>query len=218
MKPFAWSYSRLSSYELCPRKFWYDQNNKQPPGEENSYGLDVHKSFELYLKGKQSLPLDLQHHGKAIDKVKQTATPLSEQRLCVNKDFEPVGFFDNDAWLRVVVDFAGVNPKKKSVIIVDWKTGKRRPVWEQLYIQAAVLNCYDLGFKPNAYLLGFYWTKDREFDWEHFAPDAIPGVWNELMPRVEQFNDAWNNKEFPERQNFLCAKYCADKKCKFNGI
>lgn len=59
-------------------------------------------------------------------------------------DWSPTTWNDwNGCWLRIKVDVATFDPKKKVVTVTDFKTGKYRPEQEQAYLQQ--LELYSLG-------------------------------------------------------------------------
>lgn len=214
-KQFAWSYSALTSFELCPAKWDYEKRHKPDfSGGAAVFGKMVHKKFELYVQDGAKLPLDLQHHKPRLDKLKAMGEILAEQKLCLTKRFQPTGWFDDDAWVRGIVDFAAVT-KQGVGIICDYKTGKRRLNWEQVQMQAAMLDCYDLELE--GYLIGYYWTKAKKFDVAQFRREDITKLWLDILPRAKKMEEDVAEQNFPSIQNFLCRKYCSNKNCRYHG-
>ena len=77
-RPFTWSYSRLTGFELCPRR--YDEVTRRKLwGEETSeqltYGDDVHLAMAAALRG-TPLPATLRFIKHWIDKVLRTPGEL----------------------------------------------------------------------------------------------------------------------------------------------
>jgi hypothetical protein len=217
-RPFAWSYSRLSAYELCPSKYAHDnapENKGKDRNDASDYGGMVHKKFEIYMQDEIPLPLDLQHHRPYLDKIRGMGEVLPEQKLAITRAFQPTGWFDNDVWCRGIIDFCAIDRDRHVAVIIDYKTGKRRLNWEQVQMQAALLECY--GMELSGFVLGYYWTKDKKYDLKKLPADGIPAVWNDLLPRVERMEEAVAAGTFPPKQNFLCKSYCANKECKYNG-
>lgn len=217
MKNFAWSYSSLTSFETCPKQWWHyrvKRDVKESKSAATEYGSEVHKHFENRLIKGKALPLDLKHHEKVLAKL--AAAPgesYPEQKLAINRDFQPTGFFDDDVWCRAIIDFVKVNGDR--AIIVDHKTGKMKDGFEQVEHQALMF----LAYVPEVvnFTAGYYWTKTKRLPTTKFTADQAPELWNKFLPRVEQMEYMVKHDEFPARQNGLCKRYCAVKSCPHNG-
>ena len=57
----AWSYSSLSTYEQCPRKYKYIyvDKNREPESEAIRYGNELHKAAELHIKDLNANPMNM---------------------------------------------------------------------------------------------------------------------------------------------------------------
>lgn len=218
-KPFAWSYSALDSFELCPKKYAAEKIYRtavSKPSEAIDYGKTVHAAFEHYLLKSKPLPLDLVHHAPKLDYLKGVpGEPLVEQRLALTKELNPTGFFDDDVWLRGVIDYAKYDEDKQVAIIVDHKTGKMKDEFDQLELMAAILQAY----KPTVrgFALMYYWTKTKRFTKQKLLTCDITGVWNKFLPRVKNMESRVEAEDFPARPNFLCKNHCPVKNCVHNG-
>lgn len=215
----AWSYSQLSAAELCPRKWASESFYKtirQTEGSEQNYGKDVHKAFELRAAKGVKLPLDLQHHEPNIAKLLSIVKGerVVEQRIAINQAFEPTGFFDSDVWCRAVIDLMDYDENR--ALIVDWKTGKIRPDFDQLDLMAAMTQCLVPSLKK---IVGaFYWTKERKVSTRSYPAASISGIWAKFMPRVERFQDMVREQDFPAKPNFLCRRHCGVSACPHWGV
>ena len=135
-KFIALSYSRLSTYQQCPRKFKLQFLDKAFPfdGDNPAFvkGKNMHQQMEDYtdalirLRNIPTLTLP------SLDKHCATAAPIAEglvrtyegvyteQQIAVNKDWERVEWFAKDVYYRCIDK---TNP---TAILVDWKSGKIR--------------------------------------------------------------------------------------------
>jgi len=218
-KPFAWSISRLENYELCPMKYdatTVSKTVKETQGEAMTWGQDVHKAVENLAKGNATeLPWGMKHfHGLVDPIVKAPGTTLTEQKLAINRAFEPVDYFANDVWCRVVIDLAKVATPE--AVLVDWKTGKEKDDTTPLAVMAAVMFCHDATLQRIR--AAFVWLKDDNMTVEIFERSDLPGMWNGVLPRVEKLERATATHDFPARPNFLCRRYCPVTGCQFHGI
>ena len=162
----AWSYSALSGFELCPKKYCNSAITKQFVEPENpdgplAYGKEVHEAFANYLTGRlQRLPTPLVHHAKFLDQLKGMSQEiLVESELALDHEYQPCGWRDwNDVYVRAKVDFTGITGTE--ALVVDHKTGKYQEGFDQLEMQMAVVSI----FRPDIekYSGMYYWTGDRK--------------------------------------------------------
>jgi PD-(D/E)XK nuclease superfamily len=218
MKIAAWSYSRLNSFETCPKKFWHEaiaKDVEEPPDtDEQSYGNKVHKALELRIKDGKPLPSNLRHLTPIADKfANATGEKLTEQQLAIDASFRPVKWFDKNTWCRAIVDLAIVN--KSHAVTVDYKTGNMSDDFTQQRLATSVLMLHrrDIETADSMYL----WLKFRKITKEFMTRAAMRDTWNNLLPRVRRYQKAFDTSEFPARQNGLCKKYCPVKQCIYNG-
>jgi hypothetical protein len=216
-KQFAWSYSALDSFELCPKKHYHEKIAKdvvQKTNEVQGYGIDGHKFFENRLLKGTPLPLDFQHHERYLKRIDTIpGTKMPEQKLAINRDYQPTGWFDDDVYCRAIIDF--IIYADKYAVIVDWKFGKQKPGFDQLELSAAVFAC----FKPEiqTYKAFFYWAKEKKLSPITIERDDTVAIWNRFLPRVNDMQTAIEKENFPAKQNFLCKRHCPVKQCKYNG-
>lgn len=131
----AWSYSRYSTYKTCPRKakHSYIDKMKEPASKPMLRGKRIHKLAEDYLLGKlRKLPEELWLFKKQFVALKKRK-PHVEGQWAFDKDWKSCGWFDAEAWCRMVIDVADERKKNKELRIVDHKTGQiREEQMEQL--------------------------------------------------------------------------------------
>ena len=219
LKTLPWSYSSLTAFETCPRRFHEVKilkNFADPPNEAAMHGNEVHKALELDLKGEKALPEKYKEYRPLIERVKAApGKKLVEFKFALTQGFKPVGFFDKGAWVRGVIDFGLVNPK--TAVILDWKTGKPKDDHDQLKLFAAV------AFHTYPYIetvhTGYAWLGHNKLQQEKFTREELPGIWQEFMPRITRLTKAETNDNFPPKPSGLCKNYCpvTNDKCEFSG-
>jgi len=124
MRP--WSYSRLSTYEDCPKQYWYSYVENMPGFRPKSVaasrGSEIHDKAEQYLIGKLPMyPPELQKvsgHAMAL-KMKK---PQAELKLAVDCNWAPCDYKDENAYLRGIIDILYL--EGEHLHIQDWKTGQ----------------------------------------------------------------------------------------------
>jgi hypothetical protein len=220
VKPFAWSFSRLKNFEVCPKRHWeidLEKNFKEPPGQALDWGSYVHdKLAERCGPSRTQLPPDLVSYEPWVLKVLGT-TPDSniyvEQALAMTKNFTSTGNFDNDVWLRVKCDFYKV--VGDVALAVDWKTGKILEDSVQLALTAACIFAKHPEVK--AVRSTYVWLKEDAESSETFFRDDMPTVWRNIWHRIEAMETAFKHTNYPPTPSGICVKFCAVKSCPHNG-
>ncbi|MFI5397635.1 MAG: PD-(D/E)XK nuclease family protein [Candidatus Binatia bacterium] len=210
----AFSYSRLNAYEECPKKYHaisVAKSHKEPPSETTDYGTEVHQHFANFFKKGTPLPLHLQQYGKYLAKIKQyPGVFITEQKLAINADYEPTGWFDGDVYCRIISDLTILNGTNGAMF--DWKTGKMKDDFLQLRLAGAVM--FLLVPELQRIMLAYFWTKTKKITKEVLTREQMPGVWSELIPRIQRYHNAHVNHDFPPRQSWLCG-YCPVNSCPY---
>jgi CRISPR/Cas system-associated exonuclease Cas4 (RecB family) len=214
-KPVAWSYSRLSSYELCPKKYHEESILRNYPfvkNEQAIYGEYVHEKFQKFLSLGEPLPLDLKHWTTVMTLLRDAPGEKQiEHQIALDTDWNPVPWYSKDAWLRVRGDFNQINPPK--AIAWDFKTGNPRDDFTQLKLSAAVMFYLDDRIEEIA--LCFLWTKTKSVSRETMTRDDAVEFWGPMLARVLKFQEAHDRSEFPARPGWVC-RFCPVKTCSFH--
>lgn len=217
-KLFAWSYSALDSFELCPKKYWAEKIGrivKEQRSSVGDYGAEMHKHFEKRLINGKQLPLDLRHHEPVMARLHNApGEGMPEQKLALNRDFQLTGFFDDDVWVRGIIDFAKVNGRH--LLVIDHKAGRMKEGFDQINLMVAMMLCVmpEIQTATGAY----YWAKHKKLTRKKYQRSDAPDIWNSFLPRVKRMEEAKKNDDFPARPNFLCKRHCGVKSCPYNSI
>lgn len=216
-KAFAWSYSALTHFESCPKKHWHlriAKDYKEEESEVIKYGHYVHKALENFCTKNKPLPMDLSHLEKHVAKYRDIPLEkLAEQKMAINAQYEPTGWFDSDVYCRAVLDLVVLG--NKHAVIVDWKTGRELDDDLQLRLMAVMLFLH----KPELEVINavFFYTKTKRANTVAVTRDMVPEVWVEIMPRVRRLKSAIEDTEFPANPSGLCRRHCPITGCPHHG-
>jgi len=214
-----WSYSSLTAFETCPRRFYLTRIAKvvqEPQTEATIHGNEVHKALELAIKGEKVLPEKYQQYAPIVDRAR--ATPgkhLVEHKFALTASFKPTTFFAKDAWVRGVIDFAAVGTKSASAL--DWKTGRVKNDGDQMKLFAAAM------VSSFPYLesvkTGYVWLAHGKLTSQEFRKDEVPVIWQEFVPRVRRMENAMETDKWLPNPSGLCRAYCpvGRSNCDFCG-
>lgn len=216
-KPVAWSYSRLTNYESCPKKYYHLsvlKDFKEAENEHTKYGKEAHKAIELRISKGKKLPTQFEHLEPIVAKfASATGTIMVEQQLALNHEMQPTGWFDKDVFCRSIIDYAVVN--KDKALIVDWKTGKISDDFTQQQVAAAMFFI----FHPEVRSIDmmYYWLKDKKHTVKTLEREDAKTIWATVLKRVRKYVQAHSEYDFPPRPNYLCGRYCPITSCPHNG-
>lgn len=223
MKAFAWSFSALTMYEQCPKKYYHIYVAKDAKDEDSQWSADgkiMHDAMKKRIVDNVPFDLPLRHLEPIAAKFAMIpGKKYAEMKLALNRQFEPVDYFANDVWVRVVIDLAITQPAKsgnagpgtETAIVIDWKTGKKKDVPPiQNALNAAVL----ARWMPEVGLFKtmFVWLAARDITSQSFTLSKFPAVWNELLPRVTAIEEARKTTSFPAKPSKLCG-WCPVTQC-----
>jgi len=215
----AWSYSALTAFETCPRRYYLTRVSKEvkePQTDATIWGNKVHKALELFAKGEKPLPPDLQEYGRYVRKfLDREGKRVVEEKVALDKNLRPTKWFAKDVWVRGVIDLGVVGSER--AYLLDWKTGKRKPDSDQLKLFAA------LAFAKYPWIdsavTGFVWLKEKKFDKEVFTRDQVTEIWGEFLPRLSRLAESYEQDRWVPKPSGLCRNWCpvGQKLCEFCG-
>jgi len=212
-----WSYSALSDFESCPKKYWELRVKKRYPREDTEatiWGKEVHTAMEYRVKEGRALPSwgtkweNIAE--KLVSQKHKGAQVLTEEQLAISHDFQPTTWESSTAWARCILDVVVIDGPVCTSI--DWKTGKIKPS-KQLEMSAGIIFCHNP--KVEVVKTAFFWLKHNEVTRAEYQRKDIPKIWNEFLPRVKRLELAYENDKWLEKPSGLCSGYCPVKTCKF---
>jgi hypothetical protein len=214
---FSWSYSRLKNFETCPKRHYhYDVAKDTIDGDSEALqeGHRMHKAFQVRVAAGIKLPLGYVQYEPLISKLADApGLNYAEQKLALDANFKPASW-RGAAWFRAVIDFCKV--REKSVIVVDYKSGKPQEDDTQLALQAAtVLHHLD---KIESVKSAFLFTAFDKLVSRDYTRDDLARIWANVLPRVQRLEAAQTNQEYPPKPSGLCIKYCGVTSCPYHGV
>ena len=126
----AVSYSRLSTYEKCPRQAKYKFLDKlpEPDSPHLARGSRIHTYCEDFLKDPEPIVLD--EIAAVVDYLQWIRDYgdhqlITETQMALDKEWNPCDWFSPLTAMRVIYDVAAISSDSPdTLLIVDHKTGK----------------------------------------------------------------------------------------------
>jgi len=215
----AWSYSSLTAYETCPKRYYLTRVSKEatePQTEATIWGNAVHKALELRIKDKAPLPKGMEGYEPFCARIeKSKGQVFTETRFALTRNLTPTGWMAKDCWVRGIVD-VGIDAGAKAAAL-DWKTGKPKEDSAQLMLFAAFL----MHSRPyiESVSTGFIWLKEGKLTKNVYTREQLPEIWQEFMPRVQRLEYAYERSKWEAKPSGLCKSWCPVGKtlCDFCG-
>lgn len=205
----AHSYSAIKMYENCPFRYYRQRVVKDvvdEGGEASRYGERIHKFLEDRLNGIQELPREVLAYEPlclAVQRAVGDGTLYIEYELALNEDLKPTGWWDADAWLRSKLDVLVVNGEK--AVVMDWKTGKRRP--DKFQMELFAVQVFKHFPEVNEVKCSLVWLKDMSLDTSVYKREDSNRIWADVMARVRRIHQSLEHDTWPARPSGLC-RYC----------
>lgn len=215
----TWSFSRLSVFEQCPYRAklaWIDRipepERTLPPGKKEhplDRGNRVHEAAELYVKDNVSLLPELRafepEYARLREMYQQGKVSL-EGEWAMDREWAPVAWRDNNAWLRLKLD-AFVRVSDYTGVVIDYKTGQKfgnevkHADQGALYQLVSFLRYPDL---ERIHVEFWYLDKDDIYKATYSREQGMRFMKN-FMERALKMTEA---DEFPPKANAYTCKWC----------
>lgn len=234
----SWSYSRYSTYKLCPlkAKLAFIDKIKEPPNEAMERGIEIHQMCEDYIKGVSArIPNQLKPFHQLFKGLrdmygkrgrKNAYQMVVEDNWAFAKDWSETHWKDwVGCWVRIKID-CGHHEDGETLIITDWKTGKFRQdnnadYIEQLelYALAAMLLMPHIKMvKPRLVYLDantiYPEPGSAEEETLTYTQEDVPKLKHSWSKRV---GPMFKDRTFAPRPNYLCSWCFYRKSNKKNG-
>ena len=211
-----WSWSSYESYKTCPRKYYEEKILQKYPFKDTVHtiwGKKVHKALENQCNLGERLPPEMAQFQPAADKIiNAPADNYAELKMGIDKNMNAVGFFGRGVWSRGIADLVKVNSDK--AIVVDYKTGKRKPSSLQLDLMAVMV----FALFPEVHKITslFMWFKEPSKPTsKQFTRDKAAITLQQFLQGVADMEYSEQHNIWPEQPSGLCKGWCPVTDCRY---
>lgn len=215
----TWSYSTLSLYQQCPKKYYHLKVAKdivEAPSDAIAFGNKIHKIAQKYVEENAPIPDEYVKAMQApLDRLKaMPGDKLCENKLGLTEDLKPCGFFDKRVWWRGIADIIILQDDR--AFTVDYKTGKKSQYADlkQLEILALALFKHYPHIKKVKAGLMFFFAED--FVKNEYTMEQQDDLWGPWVSDVGLLEDSVNSGVWNAKPNFTCRGYCPVNSCAHN--
>lgn len=218
-KPPAWSYSSITLFHQCPKKYHHlrvVKNIVEPKTEQLLYGEQLHKAAELYIKDGTPLPEQFLFIKSQLD----TLNAIEGQKLCEYKmglsdDGKPCGFFDQQVWWRGIADLVIV--KDKTAFIIDYKTGRNAKYADTKQLDFLAMATFAHFPEVERIKGALMFVVSNDFIKKDYVRGDFLGLLRDALYLYVPLESAYTQDVWNPKPNFTCRNYCAVHSCIHNG-
>lgn len=218
-KAGAWSFSKISNFEKCPKQFYHVTVLNEFPFKDTEatlYGKSFHTACEEFIRDGKPMPPQFSFMQETMERL--AAMPGEkhcELKMGLTADLEPCGFFDKDVWFRGIGDLIIVNGD--TARYVDYKTGKSAKYADvgQLQVMAlAIFKHFPQVKKVKGALL---FTIANDIVKQDYSVTDEGVLWKPWVMKYAALEKAHETNVWNPRPSGLCRKYCPVTECPHNG-
>lgn len=214
-----WSYSSISLFQQCPRKYYHLKVVKdvvEPESEAMLYGTLVHKAAEDYISEGVPVPEKFAYITPALDMLKKIpGTKLCEYKMGLTEDLKPCDFFWDTVWFRGVADLLILNGDLAH--IVDYKTGKSSQYADVKQLELMALAVFKHFPQITKVKAGLAFLVAEDLVTASFKKESESEAWLKWIQETDRLQASYDNDVWNAKPNFTCRKFCAVLDCEHNG-
>lgn len=211
----AYSYSSIKVFSTCPLQYYETKVLKKHKTEKTEaiiYGEQVHLALEEYVKDKKPLGKHEQFQPIVDNLNAMAGDKITEMKMAVNRDLQPVDFFADDVWFRGIADLTIIN--NDTAKCFDYKSGKDKyPDIEQLEIMALLIFAHFPAVnKVRAALIFLLYNNVVPKKGEVFSRIDYHTLWAKWIAKTERIEAAMESGVWNMKPSGLCS-WCCVKDC-----
>lgn len=217
----SWSYSSLSLFKQCPRKYYRLRISKdivEPVAEHLIYGNAVHKAAEEYGRSGIEIPEKYKYIQPHVDLLlEMPGTKYFEHQMGLRKDRSACDFYDAEVWWRGIADLMVVPEDSKRAFIIDYKTSKSARYADTDQLEILGLALFAHFPKIEKIRAGLLFLVSEEFITVEIDRNDIPKLWEKWDVPTKRLEMAHESGVWNPSPNFTCRKWCPVLDCEHNG-
>lgn len=220
----AWSYSSITLFDQCPKKYHHlrvIKDIREPESEAMLYGTAVHEAAEKFMRDDEPIPEKFSFMEPYLRKLKAIpGEKFCEHKMGLKRTGEGMvacGFFDKEVWFRGIADLLIVDRERKEARVIDYKTGKSARYADPKQL-ALMASCVFFHFpEVERVKSGLLFVVSKEFIPVDFSTRHKHDIFIKLDETLVSRETAYATGVFNPKQNFSCKQWCPVLDCVHNG-
>lgn len=215
---YTWSYSSISLFQQCPRKYYRLRVAKdivEPPQEHLMYGSAVHKAAEEFLRDGTPIPEKYAYIQPKIEPFKNLPGTLHcEYEMGLTRNLDPCGFRDKQVWFRGIADLLIVHEDKAR--IVDWKTSKNSRYADKKQLELLSLLVFKHFPEVKKVQAGLVFLVADDLVPAKYERSIEQEAWQKWLGETHRLDQAFQTDVWNPKPNFTCRGWCPVEDCEHN--
>mgnify|MGYP003122193419 FL=1 len=220
MKAAPWSFSKIKSFQQCPKQFYHEKVIKQYPFKMTAavrYGDQFHRAAEKYIQGEE-LDRRFEFAKPALDALNaKEGEKLCEHRMGLTKRLEACSFYDQDVWFRGIADLLIVNEADRMAWVVDYKTGKSAQYADKGQLELMALSVFRHFPQVESVKAGLLFVVCNELIREEYSVTEQKRLWSKWLEDFSYMKTAYIDEVWNPKPSGLCRMHCPVLECSHNG-
>jgi len=220
-KASPWSFSRIKSFEQCPKKFYHlkvSKDFKEPETTAMLYGTAVHLAAEEYIRDGTPVPAKFGYVKPVLDSLmKFEGEFLCEYEMGLTEDLEACGFKADDVWYRGIADLVILNKEEKTAYVIDYKTSKNTRYADKGQLELMALATFKHFPEVETVKGGLLFVVCEELIKDEYKKEDSPKLWAKWLGDYKRMEKAFEADVWNAHQSGLCRNHCIVTECVHNG-
>ena len=216
-----WSYSKLKSFETCPKQFYHVTVLKEHPFEETEairYGSEFHKAAEDFIGKRVPLPAKFSFAQKMLDNLNaKRGVKLTERKMGLTENLEPCTFFDKDVWFRGIADLIIVDTLGDMAWVIDYKTGKSSKYADKGQLELMALTVFAHFPDISKIRAGLLFVVANDLIKDKYTTFDKEELWKKWLSKHGTMKKAFDLNVWNPKPSGLCRRHCPVIECPHNG-
>jgi len=219
MSVAPWSFSRLKSFEQCPKQFYHMKIAKDyTEGETEAmrYGTEAHLVAEEFIRDGKLVPVKFAYMKDVLEALnRRRGNKITEIKMGLTQELEPCAFRSKDVWWRGIADL--VITDGSTAWIVDYKTGKSAKYADKGQLELMALATFKFFPDIKSINAALIFTKAKKFIKHKYTDDMIDSLWDKWLSKFKRMEVAYETDTWNAHPSGLCKRHCAVVECVYNG-
>lgn len=216
-----WSFSKLKSFNTCPRQFYYEKVLKKYPQKETEamlYGTMFHEAAEHFVRDDKPLPEKFAYARAALESLKRKkGEKLCEYEMGLTADLKPCGFKDDNVWYRGIVDLLILDREGGVAWVIDHKTGGNTRYADKGQLELMALATFAHFPEIDTVRAGLLFVVVGELIKDKYLRKDKSDMWAKWMAKYARLEKAFEHDVWNPNPSGLCKRHCPVLECANNG-
>tara|TARA_Y100001937_G_scaffold29619_1_gene42664 strand:- start:445 stop:1113 length:669 start_codon:yes stop_codon:yes gene_type:complete len=214
-----WSFSRIKSFEQCPKQFYHLKIAKDYEEEQTSamtYGTELHAVAENYVQHGEDIPRRFGFMKPVLDSLKnKKGKKYCEVRMGLTQNLSPCSFTSKQVWWRGIADLIIIDDTKAWVI--DYKSSKSAKYADKGQLELMALSVFSYMPKIDTINAGLLFVVCKQLVKQVYTRSGSNELWDKWISNYKKMETAYNKDVWNARPSGLCRRHCPVIECIHNG-